>query len=74
MLIAWIWIVNLQEASESERESNEVPGVLRKLQKRKQPKVQLSASKEDLQQSHMVASTDGCLSFLKIGYGKILCL
>jgi hypothetical protein len=22
----------------------------------------------------MVASTDGCLSFLKIGYGKILCL
>eukprot|EP00258_Populus_trichocarpa_P023671 XP_024439690.1 protein ALWAYS EARLY 2 isoform X2 [Populus trichocarpa] len=60
------------EASESERESNEVPGVLRKLQKRKQPKVQLSASKEDLQQSHMVASTDGCLSFLKIGYGRPL--
>ncbi|KAH8490907.1 hypothetical protein H0E87_023151 [Populus deltoides] len=60
------------EASESERESNEVPGVLRKLQKRKQPKVQLSASKEDLQQSHMVASTDGCLSFLKIGHGRPL--
>ncbi|KAL9378991.1 hypothetical protein Peur_027473 [Populus x canadensis] len=60
------------EASESERESNEVPGVLKKLQKRKQPKVQLSASKEDLQQSHMVASTDGCLSFLKIGYGRPL--
>lgn len=66
--------MNLQEASESERESNEAPGVLRKLQKRKRPKAQLSGSKEDLQQSQMVASTDGCLSFLKIGYGKILCL
>ncbi|XP_011023637.1 PREDICTED: protein ALWAYS EARLY 2-like isoform X2 [Populus euphratica] len=60
------------EASESEQESNEVPGVLRKLRKRKRPKVQLSASKEDLQQSHMVASTDGCLSFLKIAYGRPL--
>ncbi|KAG5232459.1 protein ALWAYS EARLY [Salix suchowensis] len=60
------------EASESERESNEVPEVLRKLQKRKRPKVQCSASKEDLQQSHMAASTDGCLSFLKRGYGHPL--
>nr|TKS04330.1 hypothetical protein D5086_0000145310 [Populus alba] len=60
------------EASESERESNEAPGVLRKLQKRKRPKAQLSGSKEDLQQSQMVASTDGCLSFLKIGYGRPL--
>ncbi|KAJ6876800.1 protein ALWAYS EARLY 2-like [Populus alba x Populus x berolinensis] len=60
------------EASESERESNEAPGVLRKLQKRKRPKAQLGGSKEDLQQSQMVASTDGCLSFLKIGYGRPL--
>ncbi|KAF9669948.1 hypothetical protein SADUNF_Sadunf13G0017700 [Salix dunnii] len=60
------------EASESERESNEVPEVRRKLQKCKRPKVQRSASKEDLQQSHMGASTDGCLSFLKRGYGRPL--
>ncbi|KAJ6380244.1 hypothetical protein OIU76_016824 [Salix suchowensis] len=60
------------EASESERESNEVPEVLRKLQKRKRPKVQCSASKEVLQQAHMAASTDGCLSFLKRGYGHPL--
>ncbi|XP_061970278.1 protein ALWAYS EARLY 2-like isoform X4 [Populus nigra] len=55
------------EASDSERESNEMPGVLRKLQKHKRPKVLLSASKEDPQHSRMVGSTDGCLSLLKRG-------
>ncbi|KAG6750491.1 hypothetical protein POTOM_044987 [Populus tomentosa] len=44
-----------REASESEQESNEAPGVLRKLQKRKRPKAQLSGSKEDLQQSQMTS-------------------
>nr|XP_034909588.1 protein ALWAYS EARLY 2-like [Populus alba] len=62
------------EASDSERESNEMPGVLRKLQKHKRPKVLLSASKEDPQHSRMVGSTDGCLSLLKRGCGNILCL
>jgi hypothetical protein len=65
---------NLQEASDSERESNEMPGVLRKLQKHKRPKVLLSASKEDPQHFRMVGSTDGCLSLLKRGCGNILCL
>ncbi|KAL9393127.1 hypothetical protein Peur_012412 [Populus x canadensis] len=60
------------EASDSERESNEMPGVLRKLQKHKRPKVLLSASKEDLQHSRMVGSTDGCLSLLKRGCGRPL--
>ncbi|CAK7340694.1 unnamed protein product [Dovyalis caffra] len=71
-LIAWVRNVNLQEASESDQESDEVPGVLRKLQKRKRPRAQLSASKEDIQQSEMVASNDGCLSLLKRGYGRPL--
>ncbi|KAL3591201.1 hypothetical protein D5086_009841, partial [Populus alba] len=60
------------EASDSERESNEMPGVLRKLQKHKRPKVLLSTSKEDPQHSRMVGSTDGCLSLLKIGCGRPL--
>ncbi|KAL9356099.1 hypothetical protein Peur_049352 [Populus x canadensis] len=60
------------EASDSERESNEMPGVLRKLQKHKRPKVLLSASKEDPQHSRMVGSTDGYLSLLKRGCGRPL--
>ncbi|KAJ6397535.1 hypothetical protein OIU77_018530 [Salix suchowensis] len=60
------------EASDSERESNEITGVPRKLQKRKRPKVLLSASKEDPLHSSMVGSTDGCLSLLERGFGRPL--
>ncbi|KAJ6775521.1 PROTEIN ALWAYS EARLY 1-RELATED [Salix purpurea] len=60
------------EASDSERESNEIPGVPRKLQKRKRPKVLLSASKEEPLHSSMVGSTDGCLSLLERGFGRPL--
>ncbi|XP_011036805.1 PREDICTED: protein ALWAYS EARLY 2-like isoform X2 [Populus euphratica] len=60
------------EASDSERESNELPVVLRKPQKHKRPKVLLGASKEDPQHSRMVGSTDGCLSLLKRGCGRPL--
>ncbi|XP_057998700.1 protein ALWAYS EARLY 2 isoform X2 [Hevea brasiliensis] len=54
------------EVSDSEGESNDVPGMSRKPQKSKQAKIQLSASK-DLQQSRSIASTDGYLSLLKKG-------
>ncbi|KAF9681590.1 hypothetical protein SADUNF_Sadunf05G0017400 [Salix dunnii] len=63
------------EASDSERESNEIPGVPRKLQKRKRPKVLLSASKEDPLHSRMVGLTDGCLSLLERGFGlQLACI
>ncbi|CAJ1976134.1 unnamed protein product [Sphenostylis stenocarpa] len=51
----------LMEESDSERESNDAPGS-RKFVKRKREKIQLSVSKD---QSHSIASSDGCLSLLK---------
>lgn len=59
------WVVNWQEGSDSERESNDASGIARKSQKRKRPKVQLSASKEDISQPWTMASNGGCLSLLK---------
>ncbi|EEF49841.1 always early, putative [Ricinus communis] len=55
------------EVSDSEGESNDVPGMIRRPQKCKRAKVQVSASKEVLLQSHSIASTDGYLSLLKKG-------
>lgn len=58
-------MLNWQEGSDSERESNDVSGIPRKSQKRKRAKIQLSASKEDISQSWSMAATGGCLSLLK---------
>lgn len=62
---------NIMEGSESERESNDEPGVSRKRQKRGRAKFKSHASKglddhaPDLLRSHSVASNYGCLSLLK---------
>ncbi|KAK9292843.1 hypothetical protein L1049_020823 [Liquidambar formosana] len=55
---------NVLEGSDSERESNDALGT-RKSQKRARGRVRLSIPKEDILQSHSVASSDGCLSLLK---------
>ncbi|KAL9318495.1 hypothetical protein ACSQ67_015012 [Phaseolus vulgaris] len=52
---------NVLEESDSERESSDALGP-RKFIKRKREKVQLSVSKD---QSHSIASSEGCLSLLK---------
>ncbi|KAK9265918.1 hypothetical protein L1049_012597 [Liquidambar formosana] len=65
---------NVLEGSDSERESNDALGT-RKSQKRARGRVRLSIPKEDILQSHSVASSDGCLSLLKRrrSDGNILC-
>ncbi|XP_044482758.1 protein ALWAYS EARLY 2 isoform X2 [Mangifera indica] len=56
---------NILEGSDGERENNDASSMPQKSQKRKYGKHQLSASKEDGLMSWPMASTDGCLSFLK---------
>ncbi|KAJ4839919.1 hypothetical protein Tsubulata_023601 [Turnera subulata] len=51
--------------SDNERESNELPGLTGKLQKRKRAKIHLGSSEEEVQQPHSLVSADGCLSLLK---------
>ncbi|XP_038714751.1 protein ALWAYS EARLY 2-like isoform X2 [Tripterygium wilfordii] len=58
---------NVMEASDSERESNEVSGMPSQPQKRKRAKIHQNGFKEDLL-SHSKASSDGCLSSLKKVY------
>ncbi|KAF8107641.1 hypothetical protein N665_0118s0013 [Sinapis alba] len=53
---------SVMEGSGSEGEGHDVPS---KQQKRKRPKPQLSDSREEVDRQHPVASTDGCLKFLK---------
>ncbi|CAF2103067.1 unnamed protein product [Brassica napus] len=55
----------VMEGSGSEGEGHDVPEAPRKQQKRKRPKPQLSDSREEDDTQHPVASTDGCLKFLK---------
>ncbi|KAG2273065.1 hypothetical protein Bca52824_067620 [Brassica carinata] len=56
---------SVMEGSGSEGEGHDVPEVPRKQQKRKRAKPQLSDSREEVDKQHPVASTDGCLKFLK---------
>ncbi|KAF3484631.1 hypothetical protein F2Q69_00056185, partial [Brassica cretica] len=53
------------EESESEGEGRVDSGVLRKYQKRKRAKVPPSDVREEVISPHSIASTEGCLSFLK---------
>ncbi|KAJ4892936.1 Protein ALWAYS EARLY 2 [Raphanus sativus] len=56
---------SVMEGSGSEGEGRDVPEAPRKYQKRKRAKPQLSDSREEVDKHHPVASTDGCLKFLK---------
>ncbi|KAF8105480.1 hypothetical protein N665_0157s0065 [Sinapis alba] len=60
------------EESESEGESHGASGVSRKYQKRKRAKVPPSDIPEEVFSPHSIASTEGCLSFLKLTqvYGR----
>uniref|UniRef100_M4D0F2 DIRP domain-containing protein n=2 Tax=Brassica campestris TaxID=3711 RepID=M4D0F2_BRACM len=53
------------EESESEGEGHGASGVSRKYQKRKRAKVPPSDVREEVISPHSIASTEGCLSFLK---------
>ncbi|CAH8392398.1 unnamed protein product [Eruca vesicaria subsp. sativa] len=55
----------VMEGSGSEGEGHDVPEAPKKQQKRKRAKPQLSDSGEEVDKEHQVASTDGCLKFLK---------
>ncbi|XP_019100091.1 PREDICTED: protein ALWAYS EARLY 2 isoform X2 [Camelina sativa] len=56
---------SVMEGSGSEGEGHDASEVPRKQQKRKRAKPQLSDSREEVDIQHSVASTDGCLTFLK---------
>ncbi|XP_023642732.1 protein ALWAYS EARLY 2 isoform X2 [Capsella rubella] len=56
---------SVMEGSGSEGEGHDASEVPRKQQKRKRAKPQLSDSREEVDIKHGVASTDGCLTFLK---------
>ncbi|KAK8488583.1 hypothetical protein V6N13_027535 [Hibiscus sabdariffa] len=56
---------NVLGGSDGERESNKPSDTPRKVQKRKQSKVHLESSKEDVVQPRSLASSEGCLSLLK---------
>ncbi|GMI79542.1 ARABIDOPSIS THALIANA ALWAYS EARLY 3, ALWAYS EARLY 3 [Hibiscus trionum] len=56
---------NVLGGSDVEKESNKPSDTSRKSQKRKQAKVHLESSKEDVVQPRSIASSEGCLSLLK---------